>query len=63
MTRIMTDDTVGVKSLARKHILDGQDKEPLRTGFAAYRATVDVSKMQVDPDTLWLLKKPGLNVW
>jgi salicylate hydroxylase len=59
----LTKNAAGVKSLARKHILGGKDKEPLKTGFAAYRATVDVAKMQQDPDTSWLLNKPGLNIW
>lgn len=60
---VLADDIVGVKSTARKHILGGEDKEPLRTGFAAYRATVDVTKMEQDPDVSWLLRKPGLNIW
>lgn len=38
-------------------------KRPIRTGFAAYRATVDVEKMRDDPDTAWLLEKPALNIW
>lgn len=52
----------GVNSIARKKLI-GVDKPPLRTGFAAYRATVDVTKMQSDPDVSWILKKPGLNIW
>ncbi|KAH0527335.1 hypothetical protein TsFJ059_002347 [Trichoderma semiorbis] len=53
----------GVKSLARNQILRHEKKEPIRTGFAAYRATVDVEKMRDDPDTAWLLEKPALNIW
>ncbi|KAL7919622.1 hypothetical protein ACQKWADRAFT_315556 [Trichoderma austrokoningii] len=53
----------GVKSLARGHILTHEKKDPIRTGFAAYRATVDVEKMRDDPDTAWLLEKPTLNIW
>ena len=52
----------GVNSIARK-TLTGIDKPPLKTGFAAYRATVDVAKMEGDPQVSWLLKKPGLNIW
>jgi salicylate hydroxylase len=63
---VMTADFVvaadGVNSIARKK-LTGIDKPPLKTGFAAYRATVDVAKMQGDPEVSWLLKKPGLNIW
>lgn len=63
---VLTADLVvaadGVNSIARR-ILTGIDKPPLRTGFAAYRATVDVAKMQGDPDVSWILKKPGLNIW
>lgn len=53
----------GVKSLARNHILPHEKKDPIRTGFAAYRATVDVEKMRDDPDTAWLLENPALNIW
>ena len=52
----------GINSIARKKLL-GADKPPLKTGFAAYRATVDVTKMQSDPEVSWLLKKPALNIW
>jgi salicylate hydroxylase len=52
----------GVNSLARSKLM-GIDKPPLKTGFAAYRATVDVAKMQGDPEVSWLLEKPGLNIW
>lgn len=50
-------------SAARALIHDGKEYKPLRTGFAAYRATVEVDKMLQDPDTAWLLEKPGLNIW
>ncbi|KAH6668253.1 hypothetical protein B0J14DRAFT_488643, partial [Halenospora varia] len=53
----------GVKSTARKLVLRGVDTPVQPTGFAAYRATVDVEKMKADPDTAWLLEKPSLNVW
>ena len=53
----------GVKSLGRQAILDGADKEPIASGFAVYRATVDVGKIKKDPDVSWILQKPSLNIW
>jgi salicylate hydroxylase len=53
----------GLRSEARKVVLQGKDQPPQRTGFAAYRAVVDVEKMRADPDVAWLLEKPGLNCW
>ncbi|KAB5523029.1 hypothetical protein GE09DRAFT_1065478 [Coniochaeta sp. 2T2.1] len=53
----------GVNSTARQVILGGEVKDPIQTGFAVYRATVEVEKMKCDPDTAWLLKEPALNVW
>ena len=53
----------GIKSAARKVILGGDDKPPVRTGFAAYRATIDTDDMRRDPDTARLLENPGLNLW
>ena len=59
-------DTIGlggIKSIARSYI-EGEGKSPLiHTGFAAYRATLDVGKIKADPDTAGLLEKPGLNLW
>ncbi|KAL6917090.1 hypothetical protein FSHL1_008255 [Fusarium sambucinum] len=53
----------GVKSCARAVILGGQDLPPQKTGFAAYRATVDTEVMKADKDTSWLLRRPGINIW
>ena len=53
----------GVKSAARELVLDGVDRPPRMTGFAAYRATIDVEDMKRDPDTAALLSNPGLNLW
>ena len=53
----------GVRSIAREKVLTFADKPALRTGFAAYRATVDVERMKEDPNISWLLEKPGLNIW
>jgi salicylate hydroxylase len=52
-----------VKSTARKLVLGGEDLVPQPTGFAAYRATVNVEKMLADPEIAWLLEKPSLNIW
>ncbi|KAJ5673977.1 hypothetical protein N7462_009416 [Penicillium macrosclerotiorum] len=53
----------GVKSIARS-LVDRSGCETLqKTGFAAYRATVDVAKMQADPEVSWLLERPSLNIW
>ncbi|KAF4965567.1 hypothetical protein FSARC_6652 [Fusarium sarcochroum] len=53
----------GVKSFARSVILGGSDLPPQKTGFAAYRATVDTDDMKRDKDTSWLLERPGINIW
>lgn len=55
--------SIGVNSLGRQTLLKDQDVEPKKTGFAAYRATVDTWKMRLDPDTAWLLEKSNLNIW
>lgn len=52
----------GVKSGARK--LVGKSGPAFeRTGFAAYRATVDVARINADPELSWLLDRPNLNIW
>jgi salicylate hydroxylase len=33
------------------------------TGFAAYRATVDVAKINADPELAPILEKPSINIW
>ncbi|CZR66995.1 related to salicylate hydroxylase [Phialocephala subalpina] len=53
----------GIKSAARQLVLGGRDQKPKPTGFAAYRATVDVEKILADPDVVWLLEKPSLDIW
>ncbi|KAH7304653.1 hypothetical protein BKA65DRAFT_205867 [Rhexocercosporidium sp. MPI-PUGE-AT-0058] len=53
----------GLKSLARSEILGNSDQGPVKTGFAAYRSTVDTKLMRDDPDISWLLKEPALNIW
>ncbi len=44
-------------------MLGGVDAPAKPTGFAAYRATVDVEKMRGDREVSWLLEKPSLNIW
>ena len=53
----------GVKSVGRPKVLGGMDQAPLRTGFAAYRATVDTDEMRAHPELVELLAKPALNLW
>ncbi|KAH6877159.1 salicylate hydroxylase [Thelonectria olida] len=53
----------GVKSVARPVVLDSVDKPAKKTGFAAYRAVVNTDLMMNDPDTSWLLERPGINIW
>jgi salicylate hydroxylase len=61
--RTVADVYTGIRSGARTTILG--DLEPLApsTGFAAYRATVDVEKMKAHPELCWILEKPALNIW
>lgn len=54
---------VGVKSVARNLLPSNQVEATNYTGFAVYRATVDVSKMRKIPEIAWILEKPGLHVW
>ena len=53
----------GVKSLGRPKVLGGVDNPALLTGFAAYRATVDVEQMRTHPELVELVAKPSLNLW
>jgi hypothetical protein len=53
----------GIKSVARKIVLGGEDMAFRKPGFAAYRATVDVERMRKDLDVSWILEKPALNIW
>jgi salicylate hydroxylase len=62
IVRIYVNFAAGVKSVARK--LVGKSGPAFeRTGFAAYRATVDVSRIKTDPELSWLLDRPNLNIW
>ncbi|KAL4737928.1 hypothetical protein BDV11DRAFT_216380 [Aspergillus similis] len=53
----------GIKSVARKALLEGQEMAFIKPGFAAYRAVVDVKMMRTDPELSWILEKPALNIW
>lgn len=53
----------GIKSVARKFVLGGEDIAFRRPGFAAYRATVDVERIRKDPEVSWILERPALNIW
>lgn len=53
----------GIKSVARRVLLQGQEMPFRKPGFAAYRAVVDVNKMRSDPELSWILEKPALNIW
>jgi salicylate hydroxylase len=52
-----------VNSVARGILEEGGRSSFENTGFAAYRATVDVELMKDDPELSWLLDRPGLNLW
>lgn len=53
----------GVKSLARALVSPSGRGVPKPTGFAVYRATVDVKKMKQHPELHWILENPNLNLW
>lgn len=55
--------TVGVKSLARPLVSPNGRGVPKPTGFAVYRATVEVEKMRKYPELAWILEKHNLNLW
>jgi salicylate hydroxylase len=54
---------LGIKSIARNHVCHETRSKPKATGYAVYRATVDVRKIREIPEALWLIEKPGLNIW
>ncbi|PSR76326.1 hypothetical protein BD289DRAFT_446730 [Coniella lustricola] len=53
----------GVKSLARALVAPNGQGAPQPTGFAVYRATVDVEKMRACPELSWILDEHNLNLW
>lgn len=54
---------LGVKSQARALVSPSGRGVPKPTGFAVYRATVDVEKMKSYPELAWILEKHNLNLW
>ncbi|KAJ5118241.1 hypothetical protein N7526_009878 [Penicillium atrosanguineum] len=59
----MANRVTGVNSTARRIVQEGVDHPPQKTGFAAYRAVVDIGRMLGDPEIAWLLEKPSFNLW
>lgn len=53
----------GVKSTARSIVAPNGRGAPKFTGYAVYRATVDVARMREIPEISWLLEQPNLNLW
>jgi salicylate hydroxylase len=53
----------GIKSVLRSHLLSHQDPGPQPTGFACYRATVPMDRLQQYPETAALVQRPDLNIW
>ena len=54
---------IGVKSIARRKVLDGREVAPKPSGFAAFRATVPAEKLRADPELAWLVEKAGQHLW
>lgn len=59
----LRSSTAGIKSIARTKLHEDIEKPLEKPGFAAYRATVDVSLIEQEPEVSWLLKQPSLNLW
>ncbi|PYH76830.1 salicylate hydroxylase [Aspergillus uvarum CBS 121591] len=53
----------GIKSVARRVLLNGEEMVFRKPGFAAYRAVVGVDRMRDDSELSWILEKPALNIW
>lgn len=53
----------GVKSTAHEALGYGTTNGAYQTGFAAYRATVDVDKIRADKELAWVTESPNLNLW
>lgn len=52
-----------MKSTARSIVAPNGRGAPKPTGYAVYRATVDVAKMKEIPEISWVLEQPNLNLW
>ncbi|OAP54796.1 hypothetical protein AYL99_11244 [Fonsecaea erecta] len=53
----------GINSFARKQFLGEQDRGAQRTGWAAYRTMVDVSKIRANPATANLVMRANNHLW
>ncbi|KAH7048322.1 hypothetical protein B0J12DRAFT_111221 [Macrophomina phaseolina] len=53
----------GIHSEGRKAVLGKEDRPPVLTGLAAYRATIPAEKVRADPDTAWMLNSCTQNAW
>ncbi|KAK1579950.1 FAD binding domain-containing protein [Colletotrichum navitas] len=53
----------GLKSSARSLLPSNMVASPTYTGFAVYRATLDVGKIRKIPEINWIIAKPGVHMW
>ncbi|KIX03918.1 uncharacterized protein Z518_07471 [Rhinocladiella mackenziei CBS 650.93] len=53
----------GINSFGRQQFLKDQDKGAQKTGWAAYRMMVDVSKIQENPETSELVAQHNNHLW
>ncbi|KAJ5087165.1 hypothetical protein N7456_010781 [Penicillium angulare] len=53
----------GVNSSARKLVPKALESTPHITGFASYRAEINMERMKEDPELAELLEKSSLNLW
>ncbi|KAJ1334978.1 salicylate hydroxylase [Microdochium nivale] len=53
----------GIKSTAHESLGRETTNSAYQTGFAAYRATVDVDKIRADKELAWVTENPNLNLW
>ncbi|EXJ69311.1 uncharacterized protein A1O5_07347 [Cladophialophora psammophila CBS 110553] len=53
----------GINSFARAQFLGDQDKGAQRTGWAAYRTMVDVTKIKANPATADLVERHNNHLW
>ncbi|KAK5075318.1 hypothetical protein LTR64_001523 [Lithohypha guttulata] len=52
----------GINSIARETVT-GARTDSRNTGFAAYRATIDVDKIKADPEIAWIVEEAKINLW
>lgn len=61
--RAVTDQCIGVNSSARKLVPKALESTPHITGFASYRAEINMERMKEDPELAELLERSSLNLW